>query len=141
MQRCRCAHQLLSLRAVRFVQRVGDLHRVLKRPVDREWTLLDTILLADIVERANVRMIQRANGPRLTLKALAQIRVGRQVRRQDFDCDGPIKPCVSGLIDFPHAARAERGLNFVRPESRACGQCHVNKDSEGRFAGLYNSSS
>ena len=125
MQRRRCAHQLLSLRAVRFVQRVGDLHRVLKRPVDREWTLLqvtrqrltleilhheeiDTILLADIVERANVRMIQRANGPRLTLKALAQIRVGRQVRRQDFDCDGPIKPCVSGLIDFPHAARAER---------------------------------
>ncbi len=127
--------------AVRFVQRVGDLHRVLKRPVDREWTLLqvtrqrltveilhheeiDAILLADIVESTNVRMVQRGDRPRLALEALAQIRVGGHVRRQDFDCDNSLEARITRPVDLSHPPGPNEPEDFVSAETNAGRERH-----------------
>ena len=62
--------------------------------------------MADVVERADVRMIERRDRARLALEALAQLRVGRERRRQDLDRDRAVEPRVAGAVDFAHAAGA-----------------------------------
>ncbi len=54
-----------------------------------------------------------------------QVQVRRQMRREDFNCYGALQPGIAGQIHFAHTARAEEGLNFVRPQFCAGGQCHA----------------
>ena len=67
----------------------------------------------DVVQRADVRMIQRRDGTRFTVEAVAQLRIGRELRRQNFDRDGAIEARVARPIDFAHAARANERDNFI----------------------------
>jgi hypothetical protein len=48
--------------------------------------------MADVVQRTNVRMVQRGDNPRLTLEPLAELATGTQVGRQDLDRNRPVQP-------------------------------------------------
>ena len=48
---------------------------------------VDTALVADVVERADVRVIERRDRARLAVEALAQLRVARERRADNLDRD------------------------------------------------------
>ena len=82
------------------------------------------VLTADVVERADVRVVERGDRAGFALEPLAELRVAGEVRRQDLDRDGAIETRVARLVDLAHPARAERRHDFVRTESRTGGERH-----------------
>jgi hypothetical protein len=74
---------------------------------------LDAILIADIVERANVRVIQTRNGPSFQLESFAKFRLVRQCGRQNLDRSNAIQPRVACAIDLSHPTRADQCQDFV----------------------------
>ena len=121
-------------RAVRLVERVADLDRDRQRLVDRERAAcraacgerlafeilqdeeVDAVLLADVEQRADVRVAERRDRARLALEALAQLRIAGERRGQDLDRDHAIEPGIARPIHFAHAARADEGDDFVGAE-------------------------
>ena len=79
----------------------------------------DAVLFADVVQRADVRVVQAGDGLRFALEALLHLGVVGEVRRQDLDRDRAVQPRVGGLVDLAHAAGAEGAGDFVRTEARA----------------------
>src|SRR5262245_23043327 len=77
-----------------------------------------------IMKDADVGMIQTRNDLRFTLEPLADIRPCSQLFGQHLDCNGSIQTCVGCLIDFTHAAGADRGDDFIGTEFRARTQAH-----------------
>src|SRR4030095_12580235 len=75
--------------------------------------------LADIVERADVRMRELRDRAGLAVKALAKLGIGRQTRWQDLDGDGTIQTRVARFVDFAHPARADGSDDFVGAKARA----------------------
>ncbi len=63
--------------------------------------------LADVVERADVRMIQRRRGPRLRFEATPGEGVAGEMRRQHLERDRTAQPHVLGAVDHTHAAFAD----------------------------------
>ena len=111
-------------RAVRPVQRVGDLsaerehlghrQRPLLQPV-REGLPLEqlhhqivhAILVADVVQRADVRVVQLGDGAGLALEAGAHFRGGGQMRGQHLDRHVAAEAGVVGAVHLAHPPRAE----------------------------------
>ena len=58
------------------------------------------------------------------------LRVGREVRRENFDGDAAPQFQVGGLIHLAHASRAEMGSYFIVCES---GSDHVVTKMRGRI--------
>ena len=127
--------------AMGLLQCLGNLNPVLQRLLERQRTffqpigerlaveqfhdqIVGSILFADVVEMADVRVAQSRNRFGFALKARFQIRIGRKMRGQDFDGDIPAEPGVARAVDFAHASGAQRGLNLVRPEFRASRERH-----------------
>ena len=127
--------------AVRPLQRLGDLHAVRDRLVERNLfareprgeslaldilhdEVIDRARLPDVVERADVRMIQLRDGAGFTLESLAEIGVIRERRLQDFNGDRAVEAGIACLVDFPHAAGADKDLDLIRakagPRSQQC---------------------
>lgn len=67
---------------------------------------------------------RRRNGPRFAVEALFRVGILRQMRGQNFYRDIAIEPRVPRPIHFPHAARAQRRDNFIRPKFGPRGQRH-----------------
>src|SRR5262245_20781129 len=65
------------------------------------------VVLADVEERADVRMVERRCDARLALEAFDRLRIARQLGRQDFDGGLPAQPGVLGAINDTHAAAPE----------------------------------
>ena len=84
------------------------------------------LLRPDVIEMADVGMIQAGDGPRLALEALLQIRVGGEVLGQHLDGHGALQPRVARAIDFAHPARARRPHDLVGAQFCSCGKCHRN---------------
>src|SRR5262249_32091717 len=83
------------------------------------------ILLPDVVERADTRMIQLRDDARLTVEPLAELRIAGERLREDLDRDSAVEARVARLVHLPHAARAERREDFVRAEAAAGGEGHT----------------
>jgi hypothetical protein len=142
---------------VGLVQRVGDLDAMSQRLLHREWTLLqavrerlplqlfhdqevDVALVPDVVQHADVRVVEGGNRPRLALEALAQGGVVGDVRRQDLDGHAAIQPRVACAIDFAHPPGGEQSQDLVGTESRAGRQRHGDALSvRERAAGIQSS--
>ncbi len=75
--------------------------------------------MPNVVEGADVRMIQRRNRARLAVKSLAPIGIARQMRRQDFDRNGAFEPRVPRSINFAHPPGSDSRYNFVRADPGA----------------------
>ena len=114
------------------LQRLLQRQRPLPKPLGQRLTFqtlhyekVNIVLMANIIQRANPRMIQGRNGPSFPLKPLLQIRIGRKMVGQDLDRHGPVEPRIAGPIHLPHAARTQSGLDFIRAKSFARGKGHA----------------
>ena len=85
---------------------------------------VDAVLVSDVVEGADVRMLERGDGPRFALEPLTEIGVGGERRGQDFDGDEAIEPDVARLVDLAHAAGPQRAQDFIRTEANTGSQTH-----------------
>jgi len=62
---------------------------------------------ADVVDGADVRVVQRGDRPCFTLKSLTRNLGAGQIPRQDLDRDLAFESCVARAIDLTHAAGAD----------------------------------
>src|SRR5206468_12840677 len=99
---------------------------------------LDGILAADVVERADVRVVQASDRARLALEAHAALAALLRLRRQDFDGHGAIDARVDAAIHLAHAAAANEGDDLVRAQTSARRERHgrraviiTQKDTKG----------
>ena len=126
---------------VRFVERVGDLDRNLQRLVEGQRPFLEArgqrlavemrhdqivraIDAADVVDAADVRMVQGRDGASLALEAGSQIGIASDLTWQDLDRDRPIEARVACSVDLTHSARADLDGHFIRAEACAGCECH-----------------
>ena len=79
---------------------------------------------ADIMDLADVRMIQRRNRPRLLLEAADAIRVGGKRLGEDLDRHVTTKTRVARAIHLAHAAGADQRDDFIRANLRAQREWH-----------------
>src|SRR5262249_16841477 len=91
------------------------------------YQVVNAVLVTDVIEGTDVRMIQARHRSSLTFESLMELGVCREVIWQDFDRHRPIETSVTRAIDFSHPARAERGEDFVRSELCARGYCHTQE--------------
>ena len=128
-------------RAVRGIERIRELdrdpqdvlewQRAAQQPVGQRLARqilhhqeLDAVLLADVVQRADVRVRQARDRAGFAPKAFLAPGVIGDARRQDLDRDGSIEPRVARFVDFAHAAGAERRHDFIRSQPCAWRQEH-----------------
>ncbi len=64
-------------------------------------------MLADFVDRADIRVVERGGGLRLALEALERARIAGQVCRKEFQSDEAVQACVFCFINHPHPSTAE----------------------------------
>jgi hypothetical protein len=115
--------------SMRGFERTGQLNRSLQGQGERQrprdlrafHVLHDEVVGTDIVDLADVGMIQSSDGAGLALKPLAEVLGGR------LDGDDAVKPRVASLPHFAHAAGADGGEDFVRAE------CVANRNGHGLY--------
>jgi hypothetical protein len=79
------------------------------------------VLLADVVELADIGMIEAGGGPGFAPKAFLRAAVcGLPPDR--LDRHAPIQTLVVSGIDHTHATRPDKSLNSVRPDSPPDGE-------------------
>jgi hypothetical protein len=76
-----------------------------------------TVDRADVVDGANVRMLERGHGTRFPLETCAQIGIVGDCFGKDFDRDRSVEARVAGFVDLAHPARAKGRENLIRAES------------------------
>src|ERR1019366_1448850 len=94
--------------------------------VERQWAfrrfaldiLHHDVVRADIVDLANVRMVQRRNRTRFTLETLGEL-LFRYLNR-----DMPVKPLIARQPNRSHAAFANRTEKLIGAEMCAGGWAH-----------------
>jgi hypothetical protein len=94
--------------------------------------------LARLVDRDDVRMVDRSGQARLTLKAFAEARVIREHWRDELECYPPAKGELRGLVHDAHAPVPGDAFDPVAGDPRAGGDVdHLNRVScvpTARFA-------
>jgi hypothetical protein len=110
-----------------------DMPRILKGFAHRQWPMLeipakcfafqvlhhqiiDSILLADIEQRADVRVLQSGDGPRLAPESFSALRIGGDGRGKDLDRNISIQASVASAVYLAHSTRADGTHNLVRSE-------------------------
>ena len=83
-----------------------------------------SLVLADVVNGADVRVIELGHRACLAFEPLAQLRVRRKRGWQHLDCHGAIEAPVARPIHFAHSARAYWCNDFIGTEPSAVGECH-----------------
>src|SRR2546428_7329780 len=66
-----------------------------------------SLVLADLVDRANIGMIQGGSCPRFTLKSLQRLMIGRELIGQELESNVAAQAQVFGLVDHTHAAATQ----------------------------------
>ncbi len=75
--------------------------------------VLAVLVLADVVDGANVGMIERGRGPRFAPEALERLRILRQFVGQKLQGYAPAQAQVFSLVDHTHTTAAEFLQNAV----------------------------
>ena len=76
---------------------------------------INFVLMARVVERADVGMIQAGDGFCFALEALAQFGAVGEMSRKNFDGDDSIEARIAGFVNLAHSTRTDSGEDFVRP--------------------------
>ena len=71
------------------------------------------VFFADVINGADVGMVQRRSGLRLAPEAFQRLRVLRDVVGQELEGDETVQARVLGLVDHAHAAAAELSEDAV----------------------------
>src|SRR5437899_2661517 len=69
--------------------------------------VIDAVLMADVVQRADIRMGEAGDGLRLAFESEPQLRVFRKRGGEHLHRDGAIEPRVARTVDLAHAAGAD----------------------------------
>ena len=83
--------------------------------------VMSALLLADVIESADVGVLQAGDSVCFALEPLAQLGVITQMTGQDLDGNKTIQARVASFIHLAHASRADLGENLIRPEF--CSRC------------------
>ena len=75
--------------------------------------VLGVVLSADVVQAADVRVIERRDRLGLALEAGAELRVTRQLRREHLHGDRAVEARVAGLIHLAHASGPDQREDLV----------------------------
>src|SRR5690348_15032032 len=65
------------------------------------------LVFSDIVNGANIRMIQSGSRARFALKSFERGRIGRRVLEEKLERHISVEPRVFGFVDHAHAAAPE----------------------------------
>src|SRR4029077_13391750 len=68
--------------------------------------MIDSILTTDVVESADVRMIQAGDNFGFALETFAQFSATGKMRRQNCDGDNSVEAGVSGAVNLTHPTSA-----------------------------------
>ncbi len=121
---CRIDIAMNDAMRVRGVQRVGNLDSEPEQKVNFQRTPRNAVhqghavqkfhgdegfavQLTNVVNRTNIRMIQRRCGFGFELKTGERLRIMSNLLGQELERDEAMQPHVLGLINHPHAAAAE----------------------------------
>ena len=74
------------------------------------------VRLADVVDRANVRVIEGRGGLRLPREPRADRRIGEPVPANELERDRSLEAHVGRAKDFAHSALPERTVDAIRTE-------------------------
>jgi hypothetical protein len=116
--------------AVKNVDRVEDFEADIDRFLERHWTAVKMrgerltveqlhrdeelpVGLPNLVELADVRMIDARGEPRFTPEALARYLIVRSGGVKDLERDGSLEPFVDGGVHETHSALAERRRDAI----------------------------
>jgi hypothetical protein len=119
--------------AVCLVERIADLDRARERLRRRQGAsrqpdgerlaldhlhdeIVDALVAADVVNGADVRVIERRHHARLALEPGAALLVGRPHRGQDLQRDGAAQARIVRAVDVAHAAGADGRRDAVGAE-------------------------
>ena len=124
------------------VERSGDLAQQLRRRGRRQRAALDhqlaqvravdpahrdeeaLVLLARLVDGDHVRMLERGGHARLAHEARAELRIARQLGRDQLEGHRALETLLHGPVDDSHATSAGDGLDAVAGEEPAGGDGH-----------------
>jgi hypothetical protein len=115
---------------VRGVQRVGNLDPQVEQFVDLQRLAAEAVLegfsfqllhhdkglafvLANLVHRADIRVVQRRGGPRLAPKTFEELAVVDEFFGQEFERHAATELGVLRLIDHSHCAAAEASEHAI----------------------------
>ena len=90
--------------------------------------VLGVVLATDVVQAADVRVIQRRDRLGLVRESGAELRVIRQLRREHLYGDHAVEAGVAGPIHLAHASGPDEGQDLVGAKPRAGLQGHVLAD-------------
>src|ERR1700675_4050736 len=65
------------------------------------------VLLPNVVDSADIRMVERRGSSRFTAESLQRLPVLRHILRQELQCNETVKASVLGLVHDAHASAAE----------------------------------
>ena len=85
---------------------------------------IEASFVTDVVQRANVRMVERRDRARLAIEPIAQLRIGGELRGQHFDRDGAIEPRIARAIHLAHPTAAKQRQDLVSTEASAGSEGH-----------------
>jgi hypothetical protein len=115
-----------------ILQHLGQRQRAFREPISEgfafqvlHYQIFSSILAADVVKNADIRVIQRRDGASFAIEALFRFRILRKMVRQDLDGNGAIEARIQRAVHLTHSACAERSLYFVWTEFRARGKGHL----------------
>ena len=143
---------------VRGLQRIRDLTREVKRFSNRQRTTLEALgqsrtfndfknqtrqvrRFFETVDRSDVRVAQRGEQLRLSLKSRAPIGVADKRARQHLDRHIALQARVSRAKDFTHSPRAYRGDHLVRTNHASRIETHVRLSYSTHPIRIYNARS
>ena len=113
--------------SVSGAERIANLHGVAQGLLEREWTaelspldkFHDQVAGADIVDLADVTMIQGGDGASLVVEAVCETRTSELYR------DIAAHPGVVRLVHLTHATRADRPQDFIGADASPARKRHV----------------
>ena len=77
---------------------------------------VDPVFVADVIERANMRVVQGGDGASLTYQPSLLVRIRCYRVWKHLDGNSPVKTNIGGQVHLTHAAFAKLGGYFIRAE-------------------------
>jgi len=81
--------------------------------------IANPVLLAEVMNGANVRVVERADCPRFAFKTLSE------ACQRRLDCDIPTEPAIAGFVHFAHTARANSREDLIGAELVTLRKGHI----------------
>jgi hypothetical protein len=115
----------------RDVDRAPRRQRSLRQPVAKRLAIEQlrddepqTALVADVIQREDIRMVQGRDGAGLLFEPAQSIAIRCDRCGKNLDGDVAMEAGVTSAIDFAHPAGTDRGGDLVRTEHRSGGKRH-----------------